>query len=362
MSRPVPECHSSPASDDGEESLDLGQLSFYPSRGKIQPQLHHLSDHTTPAVNLISDSLLAKKVDRELLDSASSSFAFKPVAESTPSLFLDAASKATSSTLPQQSFPSIEVSVQSDNSRLPCNLEPAKAHSQNGTSLHLHTDFSRSAVEKDSRATNISSEARATDRVAGNVEHSPPLADQQEEDPDQRVSGDNNVGSAPFEDGSSSYLSSVENIAPDIIPTTVNLLQPGVLLIDEDLMGYPPSEGLLRLFMSTENAALDILLTTGNLLEHRISLAYPTISDYQAVLEGYNHFDYSSSDLNTILNFGADDLHILSPFFYATLAHVFLDNSLVRDSVCVKEEMGNGELGVMGKEMQLKRKFEMPEL
>lgn len=109
--------------------------------------------------------------------------------------------QATSTTLPQQSFPSIEISVQSDNSRLPRNLGPAKAHSQNGTSLHLQADFSRSAAEKDSRVTNISSEPRAIDRVAGSAEHSPPLDDQQEEDPDQRVSGDNNVGSAPSEDG-----------------------------------------------------------------------------------------------------------------------------------------------------------------
>ncbi|KAM7511630.1 hypothetical protein LguiB_010505 [Lonicera macranthoides] len=61
-----------------------------------------------------------------------------------------------------------------------------------------------------------------------------------------------------------------------------------VLPIDEDLLGHPNSEGLLRLLMSTEEAALDILLTTGNFSKQRTSLAYPTISDYQAVLEDFS--------------------------------------------------------------------------
>ncbi|KAM7504760.1 hypothetical protein LguiB_003664 [Lonicera macranthoides] len=47
------------------------------------------------------------------------------------------------------------------------------------------------------------------------------------------------------------FLSSAENIAPDIIPTTVNLPQLEVLPIDEDLMGYPPFGGLLRILMLT---------------------------------------------------------------------------------------------------------------
>ncbi|KAM7505419.1 hypothetical protein LguiB_004323 [Lonicera macranthoides] len=141
---------------------------------------------------------------------------------------------------------------------------------------------------------------------------------------------------------SSRFLLSVENITPDIIPPTVNLPQPGVLPINGDLLGYPSSGGLSRLLISTEETAPDILPTTGNLLEHRTSLAYPTISDYQAVLEGflggssqvgyvaevaestnpdwmfsgYNPFNYSPFDLSTILNFSADDLQILFPFLY----------------------------------------------
>ncbi|KAM7503730.1 hypothetical protein LguiB_002634 [Lonicera macranthoides] len=75
------------------------------------------------------------------------------------------------------------------------------------------------------------------------------------------------------------FLSSTDNIAPEVVPTTVNLPQPGVLLINGDLLGYPCSRSLLRLLMSTENAAFNILMTTVNLSEHRASPTYPNMSD-----------------------------------------------------------------------------------
>ncbi|KAM7510173.1 hypothetical protein LguiB_009048 [Lonicera macranthoides] len=50
------------------------------------------------------------------------------------------------------------------------------------------------------------------------------------------------------------------NFAPEVVPTTVNLPQPGVLPINEDLLGYPCSEGLFQLLMSTENTASNILI------------------------------------------------------------------------------------------------------
>ncbi|KAM7492911.1 hypothetical protein LguiB_027520 [Lonicera macranthoides] len=81
--------------------------------------------------------------------------------------------------------------------------------------------------------------------------------------------------------------SSVENITPDIIPTIVNLPQLGVLSIDENLLGCPYFEGLSRLFTSTEESAPDILPTTLNFSEHGALPTYPTMSDYQAVLEGF---------------------------------------------------------------------------
>ncbi|KAM7529284.1 hypothetical protein LguiB_032694 [Lonicera macranthoides] len=132
---------------------------------------------------------------------------------------------------------------------------------------------------------------------------------------------------------SSRFLSSANNFAPEVVPTTVNLLQPGVLPINEDRLGYPCSEGLFRLLMLTENTVSNILPTTMNRSEHRTFPTYPNMSDYQARLEGfsggsshlgsiaevaglsnpnrivlgYNSFDYPSSNLSTILNFGTDD-------------------------------------------------------
>ncbi|KAM7474705.1 hypothetical protein LguiB_021948 [Lonicera macranthoides] len=132
---------------------------------------------------------------------------------------------------------------------------------------------------------------------------------------------------------SSRFLSSADNIAPEVVPTTVNLPQPRVPPINGDLSGYPCSEGLFWLLMSIENVASNILPTTMNLSEHRAFPIYLNISDYQARLEGfsggssqvgsvaevagssnpnwivlgYNSFDYSSSDLSVILNFGTDD-------------------------------------------------------
>lgn len=84
-----------------------------------------------------------------------SSFAFKPAAESSPSLFLGGGAP---STLPRQSFPGMEISVQPGNSYMPQSVEPRK-------------------------------------------ELSPPLNEQHDVDAEQRGSGDTNVGNAPSEDG-----------------------------------------------------------------------------------------------------------------------------------------------------------------
>jgi len=97
-------------------------------------------------------------------DIGSSSFAFKPIAESSPSLFFGATSN--------QNFPSIEVSVQPENTLRCQSAEPAKVQSQS-------------------------------------AEHSPPPDDQQDEEADQRGGGETMVGGgdsmagggAPSEDG-----------------------------------------------------------------------------------------------------------------------------------------------------------------
>uniref|UniRef100_A0A5B6YME0 Putative WRKY7 n=1 Tax=Davidia involucrata TaxID=16924 RepID=A0A5B6YME0_DAVIN len=158
-----------------------------------------------PYGNSRSSSLITEASDKSkdnfFEDINTSSFAFKPVAESAPSLFLGAASKITPTTLSQQSFPSIEVSVQAESSLQSRSVEPGKLHSQNGTALHLQADFSRSSVEKDVGGNTIMSERRAFDTVGGSVEHSPPLDEPQDEEADQRGSGETMVGGAPSEDG-----------------------------------------------------------------------------------------------------------------------------------------------------------------
>lgn len=101
--------------------------------------------------------------------------------------------------IPQQSFPCIEVSVQSENSLPSQILEPTKVHSQGRNAFHIHADLSRSSTEKDIPTT-IASDPTALG-AAVSAEHSPPLDDQQDEDGDQMGGGDAMVGGAPSEDG-----------------------------------------------------------------------------------------------------------------------------------------------------------------
>ncbi|KAM7524279.1 hypothetical protein LguiA_014181 [Lonicera macranthoides] len=70
-------------------------------------------------------------------------------------------------------------------------------------------------------------------------------------------------------ESSSRFLSSAENITPNIISTTVNLSQPGVFLIDEDLMGYPPSGGLLRLLIERNDTYYPKIKVDSIILEER---------------------------------------------------------------------------------------------
>ncbi|KAM7485996.1 hypothetical protein LguiA_002005 [Lonicera macranthoides] len=142
---------------------------------------------------------------------------------------------------------------------------------------------------------------------------------------------------------SSRFFSSVENNVPNVIPTAVNLSE-------------PIAGGFLRLLMSKEGVQ-NILSTSTNLVENGAPLtevdlpSFPNRSYDQATLDAvyqgasnsflsqsalddfvvdfaettgldwtasgnihHDFSDYSSSDLSTILNFGADDLQILQPF------------------------------------------------
>ncbi|CAL5390180.1 unnamed protein product [Camellia sinensis] len=175
--------------------LSNSQVQPSPTTGKIPFGLGGYSRSST----LITDAHNKNKNFYE--DINTSSFAFKPVAESSPFHFFGAASKMSSSNFPQKIFPSIEVSVQPENSRQSQSTEPSKVWSQNGSTLHLHTDLSRTSGKKDASGNTVMSEPRAVDIVGGNAEHSPPLDEPQDEDADQRGGGDAVVGGAPSDDG-----------------------------------------------------------------------------------------------------------------------------------------------------------------
>ncbi|KAF5727868.1 WRKY transcription factor 2 isoform X1 [Tripterygium wilfordii] len=134
-------------------------------------------------------------------DVNTSSFAFKPPAESGSSFFFASMSKVHPATL-QQQFSSIDVSFHSANS-LQCNGGPAKVQSQNGNNVHLPADLSRLSSEKDDRGNTLTTDQRVFDNVGSSAEHSPPL-DEQHDEGDQRASGDSMLassGGAPSEDG-----------------------------------------------------------------------------------------------------------------------------------------------------------------
>lgn len=104
-----------------------------------------------------------------------------------------------SGTFQQQSFPSMEVSVQSENSSQ--SIEPAKVQNQNTNNLQHQADFSRTSTEKDNGAYTISADPRAFDTVGGSTEHSPPLDELPDE---ERGSGDSMAaagGGTASEDG-----------------------------------------------------------------------------------------------------------------------------------------------------------------
>ncbi|GMI74112.1 WRKY DNA-binding protein 2, ARABIDOPSIS THALIANA WRKY DNA-BINDING PROTEIN 2 [Hibiscus trionum] len=114
----------------------------------------------------------------EDINVSSFAFAFKSIAESNSSFLLGVMSK--------QSFPNTEASVS------------RKLRPQNSNMFSLQDDFSRSSMEKDTESNN-SADQRVFDPVGGSVEHSLPLDEPQDEEGDQRVSGE--AGGAPSEDG-----------------------------------------------------------------------------------------------------------------------------------------------------------------
>ncbi|XVF70998.1 hypothetical protein PTKIN_Ptkin11bG0206700 [Pterospermum kingtungense] len=127
-----------------------------------------------------------KTKDNYFEDINASSFAFKPVAEPNSSFLLGA-----------------NAMIKSQNSHPSQNVDSRKLHPLKSNRLSFQTDLSRSSTEKDTGSNN-SADQRIFDPVGGSVECSPPLDEPQDEEGDQRISGDcmaGGVGGAPSEDG-----------------------------------------------------------------------------------------------------------------------------------------------------------------
>ncbi|KAE8673569.1 WRKY DNA-binding protein 2 isoform 3 [Hibiscus syriacus] len=104
------------------------------------------------------------KSEDNYFEDINASFTFKPVAKSNSSFFLGAMSKVNPASLPRQSFPNTESSIQSERSHASQSVDPRKLHPQNGNMFSLQADFSRSSTEKDSGSNN-SADQRVFDPV-----------------------------------------------------------------------------------------------------------------------------------------------------------------------------------------------------
>ncbi|KAK4751552.1 hypothetical protein SAY87_005034 [Trapa incisa] len=152
---------------------------------------------------LVSDGILhGRKENNPFEDNNSSSFSFRPVAKSSPSLF--GSEPGVTQAFPQQVFPGAEVSTQSDTSLQLHNAEQPK--------LYTPTDFSMPSMEKISGNNNsigtgtFPPDQRMLDNPVSGAGDSPLFDEPQDEEGDQKDDGDQTNGgggSSPSEDGHS---------------------------------------------------------------------------------------------------------------------------------------------------------------
>ncbi|KAM7477391.1 hypothetical protein LguiA_025604 [Lonicera macranthoides] len=143
--------------------------------------------------------------------------------------------------------------------------------------------------------------------------------------------------------GSSSFFPLVENNVPNVIPTVMDLSEPvpgsflrllmseegvqnilststnlvenGVLMTEVDLPSFPNRSYDQATLDAVYQGASEGFLSQSSLDDFVADFAEPTGLDWTA--SGNTHhdfFDSSSSDLSTALNFDADDFQILQPF------------------------------------------------
>ncbi|OIV95501.1 hypothetical protein TanjilG_23232 [Lupinus angustifolius] len=145
-----------------------------------------------------------EKSKENLDDFYASSFAFKPATDSGSSFYYGAARKVNPTTVPQQSVPGIEASVQSENSFQSQSVDAPKVQTENESSLHHQPDFIESSPQKDNGIKSFSGDQRAYNTVGGSIERSTPPEEQADEAGDQRGNGDSTVagvGGTLAEDG-----------------------------------------------------------------------------------------------------------------------------------------------------------------
>ncbi|XP_047980306.1 probable WRKY transcription factor 2 [Salvia hispanica] len=153
-------------------SPTTGKFSFAPSGDYRESGL------------MIGDSDKGKENNFE--DTNASSFAFKPMTESASFPYLNATNKT---------FPNAGFTVHSNTSQPRQNIEPTKSYLANNSTLFQEASFGGSDL-----GNNGSSTLLQTHSSAGAVEHSPPF-DEQNDDGDQRSSGDPNGGGSTADDG-----------------------------------------------------------------------------------------------------------------------------------------------------------------
>ncbi|KAM7477385.1 hypothetical protein LguiA_025598 [Lonicera macranthoides] len=110
-------------------------------------------------------------------------------------------------------------------------------------------------------------------------------------------------------------LMSAEEIALEIPPPIVNLIENGVFLTEVNLPSFKNPSYDQATLDSVYQAASEGFLSQSSLYDFVANFTETTGSNWTA-LENIRHdfSDYSSSYLSTILNFGADDFQILQPF------------------------------------------------
>ncbi|KAM7473656.1 hypothetical protein LguiB_020899 [Lonicera macranthoides] len=114
-----------------------------------------------------------------------------------------------------------------------------------------------------------------------------------------------------------------EDGVQDILLTNANLIKNGALPTEVDLplfsnLSYYQTASCTyhQATLDTyHQAASDDFLSQSSQVDFVAKFAEPTSLDWTALGNiGHDFSDYSSSDFSTILNFGADDFHILQPF------------------------------------------------